>query len=461
MELPAKNKDMQAEINKKSIIQELKNPVKVVSKIMQTTAFQYFFTRISQAGFLLFGSAILAFIWSNVDPAGYDHFWHQELTVSLAGFALTHSLVHWINDGLMTIFFLTVGLEIKRELLVGGLSDPRRAALPIAAAVGGMVFPAVIYLFFTWGTGTEAGWGIPMATDIAFSLAVLSLLGDRVPFGVRLFLTAFAIADDLGAILVIALFYTPAIDLAALAVAAAIISGLWSLNYFGVRHSLPYILLCILLWFAVAKAGLHPTVAGVITALFIPSTGKYDTDLFLEMVSKRLEDIQCRDGSCGESILVNRSHLNAVQEINLACREVETPLQRLEHGLSSWVGYLVLPLFALANAGVALTGLEPVAALTDPITLGIAMGLVLGKPLGILVFTFGIARILKTGLIQGTSWTQILGVGLLGGIGFTMSLFVSNLSFTDSVHLEYAKIGIMIGSFISAGAGYALLRWAR
>ncbi len=452
---------MQVEINKKSIIQELKNPVKVVSKIMQTTAFQYFFTRISQAGFLLFGSAILAFIWSNVDPAGYDHFWHQELTVSLAGFTLTHSLVHWINDGLMTIFFLTVGLEIKRELLVGGLSDPRRAALPIAAAVGGMVFPAVIYLFFTWGTGTEAGWGIPMATDIAFSLAVLSLLGDRVPFGVRLFLTAFAIADDLGAILVIALFYTPAIDLAALAVAAAIISGLWSLNYFGVRHSLPYILLCILLWFAVAKAGLHPTVAGVITALFIPSTGKYDTDLFLEMVSKRLEDIQCRDGSCGESILVNQNHLNAVQEINLACREVETPLQRLEHGLSSWVGYLVLPLFALANAGIALTGLEPVAALTDPITLGIAMGLVLGKPLGIFIFTFGMAWILKTGLIQGTSWTQILGVGLLGGIGFTMSLFVSNLSFTDSVHLEYAKIGIMIGSFISAGAGYALLRWSR
>ncbi len=201
--------------------------------------------------------------------------------------------------------------------------------------------------------------------------------------------------------------------------------------------------------------------AGVITALFIPSTGKYDTDLFLQMVSKRLEDIQCRDGSCGESILVNQNHLNAVQEINLACREVETPLQRLEHGLSSWVGYLVLPLFALANAGIALTGLEPVAALTDPITLGIAMGLVLGKPLGIFIFTFGMAWILKTGLVQGTSWTQILGVGLLGGIGFTMSLFVSNLSFTDSVHLEYAKIGIMIGSFISAGAGYALLRWSR
>jgi len=452
---------MQVETDKKSIIQELKSPVQAISKIMQMTAFQYFFSKISQAGFLLFGSAILAFTWSNIDPAGYSQFWHQELSISLAGATLTHSLVHWINDGLMTIFFLTVGLEIKRELLTGGLSDPKRAALPVAAAIGGMICPAVFYLFFTWGTGAEAGWAIPMATDIAFSLAVLSLLGNRVPFGIRLFLTAFAIADDLGAVLVIALFYTPSIDLAALGVAIAITCGLWSLNRLGVRHSLPYILLGIVLWFVVSKAGLHPTVAGVITALFIPSTGKYDTDLFLEMVSTRLVNIQCQNGSCGQSIRVNRSHLSAVHEISLACKEVETPLQRLEHSLSSWVGYLILPLFAVANGGVILTGLEPVAALTDPITVGIVVGLVVGKPLGIFIFTFGIAKILKTELIQGTSWTQILGAGLLGGIGFTMSLFVSNLSFIDPGHLEYAKIGIMIGSLISAVAGYTLLRWAR
>jgi NhaA family Na+:H+ antiporter len=452
---------MGSETPKNSILLDLKSPIQVVSKIMQTSAFQHFFAKISQAGFLLFGSAVIAFIWSNVNAEGYYHFWHQELSLSLAGYSLSHSLVHWINDGLMTIFFLTVGLEIKREFLVGGLSDPRRAALPVAAAVGGMVCPAIIYLCFNLGGGGVSGWGIPMATDIAFSLAVLSTLGSRVPFGIRLFLTAFAIADDLGAIVVIALFYTPSLDLTALLVAAVITCGLWGLNYFGVRHWLAYILLCILLWFAVAKAGLHPTVAGVITAMFIPATGKYDTDLFLEMVSKRLKKIQCLDGTCGQSILVNRSHLSAVQEINLACKAVEPPLQQLEHGLSSWVGYLVLPLFAMANAGVALKSLEPMVALTDPITLGITLGLVVGKPVGIFLFTFGIARILKTELVQGTTWTQILGAGLLGGIGFTMSLFISNLSFTDAAHLEYAKIGIMIGSFISGVAGYALLRWAK
>lgn len=443
----------------KTIIRELINPAQVVSEIMRTSAFQYFFNKISQAGFLLFASAVLAFIWSNVDATGYQHFWHQELSLSLGGFVLTHSLVHWINDGLMTIFFLTVGLEIKRELLVGGLSDPRRAALPVAAAVGGMVIPALFYLVLNWGTSTVSGWGIPMATDIAFSLAVLSTLGKRVPFGIRLFLTAFAIADDLGAIVVIALFYTPSLNLMALGVALVFTCCLWVLNQSGVRHSLPYIIFCILLWFAVSKAGLHPTVAGVITAMFIPSTSKYDTDIFLDMVSKKLQKIQCLDGTCGQSIRVNRSHLNAVQEINLACKEVETPLQRLEHSLSSWVGYLVLPLFAISNAGVTLSGMDLQAAFTAPVTIGVGVGLFLGKPVGILLFTLIIAKILKTDLLPGTTWVHILGAGLLGGIGFTMSLFLSSLSFTDPANLEYAKIGIILGSFFSAVAGYSLLRW--
>jgi NhaA family Na+:H+ antiporter len=452
---------MESEAPSKSIIHDLKSPLQVVSKIMQTTAFQHFFTKITQSGFLLFGSVVIAFIWSNVNGEGYYRFWQQDLSFSLGGWTISHSLVHWINDGLMTIFFLSVGLEIKRELLVGGLSDPRRALLPVAAAVGGIIFPAVIYLFFNLGTEGVSGWGIPMATDIVFSLAVLSILGKKVPFGIRLFLMAFAIADDLGAIVVIALFYTPSLNLMALLVAGLITCGLWGLNYFGVRHWLAYILLCILLWFAVTKAGLHPSLAGVITALFIPATGRYDTDLFLEMVSKRLEEMRCQGGSCGKSILVNRSHQNAVQAINLACKEVETTLQQLEHDLSSWVWYLVLPLFALANGGVPLAGLEPIVALTDPITLGIAVGLVVGKPLGIFLFTFGAASILKTELIQEATWTQIFGAGLLGGIGFTMSLFISNLSFTEAAHLECAKIGIMLGSFISAVAGYTLLRWAR
>lgn len=452
---------MQGEQPNTSSPYDVKSPVQVVSKIMQTSAFHYFFNKISQAGFLLLGSAIIALIWSNIDGEGYSHFWHQELAITFAGVTLSHSLVHWVNDGLMTIFFFTVGLEIKRELLVGGLSDPKRAALPVAAAIGGMVVPALIYYYFNQGTDTLSGWGIPMATDIAFSLAVLSLLGPKVPFGLRLFLTAFAIVDDLGAILVIALFYTPSINIFALVAAFLITAVLFAFNKAGVRQSFPYILLGALLWFAVSKAGLHATIAGVVTAMFIPSRGKYDTDIFLKMVSKRLERIRCHGESCGQSILVNRNHLDAVQDINLACKEVETPLQRLEHSLSSWVGFLILPLFALSNGGVSFVGMEPLVALTNPVTQGIAFGLVFGKPLGIFVFTFVVAKALNTQLIQGTTWTQILGAGLLGGLGFTMSLFISNLSFGGGLLLEYAKVGIMIGSFFSAALGYALLRWGK
>lgn len=452
---------MQGEKPNTSRVYDLKSPVQVVSKIMQTSAFQYFFNKISQAGFLLLGSAVIALLWSNIDGEGYRHFWHQELAITFAGLTLSHSLVHWVNDGLMTIFFFTVGLEIKRELLVGGLSDPKRAALPVAAAIGGMVVPALIYYYFNQGTDTLSGWGIPMATDIAFSLAVLSLLGPKVPFGLRLFLTAFAIVDDLGAILVIALFYTPSINIFALVAAFLITAVLFAFNKAGVRQSFPYILLGALLWFAVSKAGLHATIAGVVTAMFIPSRGKYDTDIFLKMVSKRLEGIRCHGESCGQSILVNRNHLDAVQDINLACKEVETPLQRLEHSLSSWVGFLILPLFALSNGGVSFVGMEPLTALTNPVTQGIAFGLVFGKPLGIFTFTFIVAKALNTPLIQGTTWTQILGAGLLGGLGFTMSLFISNLSFSGGLLLEYAKVGIMIGSFFSAALGYALLRWGK
>ena len=452
---------MQANKPKTSIIYDLKSPVHMVSKIMQTSAFQYFFDKLSQAGFLLLGAAVIALIWSNIDGEGYNHFWHQELAISFGAMTLSHSLVHWINDGLMTIFFFTVGLEIKREMLVGGLSDPKRAALPVAAAVGGMVVPALIYFYFNAGLESISGWGIPMATDIAFSLAVLSTLGPKVPFGLRLFLTAFAIVDDLGAILVIALFYTPSISFYALGGALIITGCLFLINYLGVRQTFPYAILGILLWLAASKAGLHATIAGVVTAMFIPSRGKYDTDIFLQMVSKRLEKFTCQGESCGQSILVNRNHLDAVQDINLACKEVETPLQRLEHSLSSWVGYLILPLFALANGGVSLGGMEPMAALTNPVTQGIGFGLVLGKPLGIFLFTFVIAKVLGTELIQGTTWTQILGAGLLGGLGFTMSLFISNLSFAPGILLEYAKVGIMAGSFFSALLGYALLRWGK
>ncbi len=439
---------------------EKKSPVSMVTNILKTSAFQYFYTKISQSGFLLFAAAVVAFAWSNIDSEGYLHFWHQELTIGTAGFGLTHSLVHWVNDALMTIFFLTVGLEIKREMMVGGLSDPRKAALPIGAAIGGMIVPALVYVFINLGSDSMSGWGIPMATDIAFSLAVLSTLGKRVPFGLRLFLTAFAIADDLGAILVIAVFYTPSINMGYLFAALIIIGLLYLLNRFWVLHTLPYLVLGLILWFVIGHSGLHATIAGVIVAMFIPAVGRYNTGIFLEMVQKRLEQIRCDDGSCGDTIMVNRAHLNAVQEIELACKEVATPLQRLEHGLSSWVGFLVLPLFALSNAGVVLSGINLSTAIFHPVTLGVAFGLTLGKPIGIFTCTFLVTKILKTDLIYGVNWRHIFGASCLGGIGFTMSLFISGLSFEIPVYLEYAKIGIIISSLVCAVAGYLILRKA-
>jgi len=434
------------------------SPALMVTKIAKTSAFQYFYTKISQSGFLLIAAAVAAFVWSNVDPEGYTHFWHKEMTLGIEGFGITHSLVHWVNEALMTIFFLTVGLEIKREMLVGGLSDPKKAALPIAAAIGGMVVPALIYVALNISGDSTSGWGIPMATDIAFSLAVLSTLGKRVPLGLRLFLTAFAIADDLGAILVIALFYTPSINMYYLAAAAVVIGLLFLLNRMWVLHTLPYFILGSLLWYFVAHAGLHATIAGVIVAMFIPAVGRYDTDIFLELVQEKLEKMRCGTGDCGKSIMVSRRHQNAVQEIELACKQVATPLQRLEHGLSSWVGFLVLPLFALSNAGVILNSIDISVALVHPVTLGVAFGLAIGKPIGIFSFTYAVTKLLKVDLIQGVTWNHIFGASCLGGIGFTMSLFISGLSFENPAYLEYAKIGIITGSLVCAVMGYMVLR---
>jgi len=434
------------------------SPTSAVARIITTTAFQNFFNTISNGGFLLILAAVAAFLWSNISPEGYAHFWHQDLSINIGGAVLSHSLAHWVNDALMTLFFFTVGLEIKREMLVGGLSEPKKAALPVAAAVGGMAVPALLYVLFNGGSDSMSGWGIPMATDIAFSLAILSTLGKRVPFGIRLFLTAFAIADDLGAILVIALFYTPTIHLSYLGAALAVCAVLFTLNRFWVRNTLVYMVMGAILWFMIAHSGLHATITGVVVAMFIPAKSRYNTDLFLQMVKNRLDQISCKDGDCGYTILVNRAHLEAVQAIDSACNEVETPLQKMEHAMEPWIAYLILPLFALANAGVVMEDLDMQVALLHPVTLGVALGLTFGKPVGITLFTWAAAKILRVNLIDGVTWPMIVGVGFLGGIGFTMSLFIAALSFSVPVYQEYAKMGIIIGSMASAVLGYVLLR---
>ncbi len=436
------------------------SPESLVTKVIATTAFQNFFNTIANGGFLLLFASIAALFWSNISPESYAHFWHKEFSLNIGSASLSHSLAHWVNDGLMTLFFFTVGLEIKREMLVGGLSDPRRAALPVAAAIGGMVFPALIYWWFNGGASSMSGWGIPIATDIAFSLAILSTLGRRIPFGIRIFLTAFAIADDLGAILVIALFYTPQIHLNYLLGGIGVCAVLFVMNRFWVRNPIGYLVMGLILWYMVAHSGLHATITGVIVSMFIPARSRYNTDVFMKMVRERLEQIKCDGDDCGYTIMVNRTHLDAVHSINVACSRVETPLQRMEHAMEPWVAYLILPLFALANAGVVLGALDLGTAALHPVTLGIIFGLALGKPVGIILFTWLTTKILRVNLITGATWSMILGVGFLGGIGFTMSLFISALSFTEPVFQEYAKIGIIGGSLFSGIFGYAVLRWA-
>ncbi len=359
----------------------------------------------------------------------------------------------------MAFFFFTVGLEIKREMLVGELASLRKALLPASAALGGMLFPSLIFIYFTYGTAMAKGWGIPMATDIAFALGALAVLGRSIPVGLRVFLSAFAIADDLGAVLVIALFYTKTITLHYLLISLLFVGGLALANFFWVRHTLVYAILGTGLWLAILGSGIHATVAGIIVAMFVPARAKYDTDKFLSEVSTHLNEFQCEPAGCGHSILLNERHLNAVQSIELAAHHAETPLQRLEHSLHPWVAFVVIPFFALANAGVSFAGMDILNALLSPLTLGVSLGLLLGKPLGITLLSFLTVKTGLASLPSGVRWSHIVGASILGGIGFTMSLFIMGLSFSDETLIDQSKFGILAGSLASGVIGLAFLRF--
>jgi NhaA family Na+:H+ antiporter len=357
----------------------------------------------------------------------------------------------------MTYFIFIVGLEIKREILVGELSTPKSALLPVVAALGGMLVPGAIYYTLNRGTPTASGWGIPMATDIAFALGAIAVFGRKLPVGLRVFLSAFAIADDLGAVVIIAVFYTKEIVWSYLIICLFFIAGLALANILWIRWTLLYALLGLGIWVAVLGSGVHPTVAGFVVAMFIPAKGKYDTDIFVKKVKEIMDKFQCEEQSCGYSILLDRGHLNAVHSLEVACHEVETPLQRLEHSLHPWIAFLLLPLFAFANAGLSLKGIDLASIVLQPLTLGITLGLFLGKPIGIAIFSF---LAVKTGIAvlpADVRWSHIIGAGMLGGIGFTMSLFVSGLSFASPELLNYAKLGILLGSILAAVAGIVFL----
>ncbi|MEO7135355.1 MAG: Na+/H+ antiporter NhaA [Vicinamibacterales bacterium] len=396
------------------------------------------FSKLDAAGgILLIACTITALVWANSPwAASYFHLWHINVTVGFGSAQLSEELHYWINDGLMAVFFLLVGLEIKREALVGELASFQKAALPIAAAIGGLLVPAVLYTLFNRGGPSAAGWGIPMATDIAFALGVLALLGDRVPASLKVFLAALAIADDIGAVLVIAFFYTAHISWMALAVAGGFFAALIVMNRIGARHPLIYAILGIGLWLAFLKSGIHATVAGVLLALTIPARQRIDGRAFLARSEKTLDEFR-RAEDAGESNEATAVKSHALEELGTDCERAEPPMLRFEHALLPWSKHVIMPIFALSNAGVAL-GSGAGSALVHPISLGVICGLVLGKPIGIVAFSWLSTRSGVASLPTGVSWCQILGVGMLGGIGFTMSLFVANLAFgaTDTLRLR-------------------------
>ena len=397
----------------------------------------------------------MALIWANSPLAPlYADLWGTYLTVGAGAFEISKPLLLWVNDGLMALFFFVVGLEIKREVLAGELRDPRKAGLAIAAAIGGMAAPALLYFAVTAGTDRAVGWGIPMATDIAFALGVLALLGSRAPLALKVFLTAVAIVDDLGAVVVIALFYTAEVDTAALLVSFALVGVLAVANRLGVQRTLVYGLIGLAAWVAMLKSGVHATIAGVLVALTIPATRRIDEVEFLERVGALIARFR-EELSPGQEV-PTPDQAAAVHSLEVACEQVEAPLARLEHGLHGFVAFFVIPVFALANAGVGL-GAGALGLLTDPVALGIMVGLVAGKPIGILLLAFVAVKVGLAALPSGVTWTHVLGVSFLTGIGFTMSTFIANLAFGAGPLLDSAKLGILAASVLSGVLGAVVL----
>lgn len=405
----------------------------------------------ASSGLLLLAGTIAALVWANSPWAeSYHAIWNTPVTLGFGQFALTETRHEWINDGLMAIFFFLVGLEIKREVLIGELSSLRKAAFPLIAALGGAIVPALLYASVTYRSDGKRGWGIPMATDIAFALGALALLGNRVPVSLKIFVTALAIVDDIIAVLVIAIFYTDRIHVFILAIGLAGVVLSFGTNLLGVRRPVIYAVIGICVWCAVLKSGVHATVAGVLLAFTIPARTYIDRDLFLKSSRWLLDRFEAAVPNSAEA------HA-AIHSMDAQFELVESPLHRIEHYLQPWVSFLVMPLFAFANAGVRILG-NGRAAATHPVSLGVALGLFIGKPLGIWSF----ARIsAKTGLATPPgelSWGTIFGAGCLSGIGFTMSLFIASLAFGDGALLGMSKIGTMAASLAAGICGSMILR---
>ena len=428
--------------------------MRVRLKKIELTVFQRFFRTETVGGLilLLFGFAALALANSPFAEA-YERLWDIPLTIGIVDHSLSLTLHQWINDGLMAVFFLLVGLEIKRELLAGELSSPKQAALPIACAIGGMIVPAAFYWIFNMTGPGARGWGIPMATDIAFALGALALIAPRAPIGAKVFLAALAIVDDMGAVLVIALFYSSGIAWGALGGAAVMLLILVGLNAVGVRHVWPYLLGGLVLWYFVHESGIHATVAGVVLAFTIPTRARINAVEFSREARALLDRFE-RKETGDFVVLTSKGQQETLLALERASEGVTAPILTLEQALHNFSAFVVMPLFAFANAGVRIGG--PIEH--AEIALGVLAGLIIGKPLGI---TAAALVAVKSGIAKlpnDVSWASLVGYACLAGIGFTMSLFIAMLAFDDVAPLGAAKIGILAGSILAAGGGAIILK---
>ena len=412
----------------------------------------------ASGGILLMAMTLTAIAWDNSPWAdGYIRLWRTPLGITFGGLHLDHDLHFWVNDALMAVFFLVIGLEIKREVLVGELGSVRKAALPAAAALGGAILPAALFVLVV-GIDSPAvrGWGVPMATDIAFALGVLALIGRWAPTGLRVFLTALSIVDDLLAVVVIAVFYTANVDATALAWAGGTLVLLFAFNRAGVRHLGAYAIPGVVLWLAILQSGIHATIAGVLLALVIPARTRFDGPGYVTAASAHLRELaaRLRDGAGPEE------RHDVLWEMEDTTRAAQSPMLRLEHLLHGWSAFVIVPLFALANAGIRIPS-DLLAALTQPVVLGIIVGLVIGKQAGIFAAAKAITRSGVGALPDDVGWRQMYGAAWLGGIGFTMSLFVAELAFPEGDLLEAAKLGILVASLIAGIGGVIVLYLAQ
>lgn len=415
--------------------------------------FKSFVNKEALSGILLFISTVAAIIVAN-SPLGqmYYDLWHTPLGFTFGDFNVSMTLTYWIDDALMALFFLMVGLEIKRELLYGELSSVQKASLPIVAAVGGMVVPAFMYFIFNPSGELSNGFGIPMATDIAFALGILMLLGNRVPLQLKVFLVSLAVVDDLGAVMVIALFYTKTLSMGYIFASLGVMVLLFILNRLNIKSLIPYLLLGVVLWITIHGSGMHATIAGILLAMFIPIKSKIDDTNFVDDVVDAISYFS-KKKSNEKPLLTNEQH-NALHVIGESYHHVQSPLVKLEHSLHSFSAFVIMPLFAFSNAGfvINLSNIEFPSILS-----GIFVGLVIGKPVGIVLFSYLAIKFKFATLPEGINMSSILGAGFLAGIGFTMSIFIAHLAFLNEAMIDNAKLAILLSSFVAGVIGVMIL----